>query len=298
MRSVLVFFLAATVCAVDDELSLLQRSAAIDDEEMSVDIDDDEEVSDDIDDDEEMSDDIDDDMDADKKQKCKSSCYKSNGKMKKSKCHKKQCGACPECPVPTPEPTPAPTPNPTPVPPTPVPTPNPTPVPPTPVPTPNPTPAPTRAPVSIGTDNWWSKFDNKGWSTAPGAITGLYRNDCNGLNCIEEVQYANFPTSDCYDANWWGSFDNKGWSNCNAGYYITGLYRNDCNGLNCLEQAKCCKRQGESGYIGSCTHASWWGSFDNKGWSTCPSGKAMAGIFRNDCNDLYCIEEVNCCPYQ
>lgn len=81
--------------------------------------------------------------------KCKDSCYKSNGKMKKSKCSQNKCSACSECPQPTPSPTPSPTPDPTPSPtpePTPSPTPNPTPSPtpnPTPTPTPNPTPAPT-----------------------------------------------------------------------------------------------------------------------------------------------------------
>merc|ERR1719359_878416 len=58
--------------------------------------------------------------------KCKDSCYKSNGKMKKSKCSQNKCSACSECPQPTPNPTPSPTPNPTPNP-TPYPTPAPTP---------------------------------------------------------------------------------------------------------------------------------------------------------------------------
>jgi hypothetical protein len=195
-----------------------------------------------------------------------------------------------------------PTPNPTPLPTTPAPTtPAPTPAPPTPMPTPGPTPKP---PAQILTENWWSKFDNKGWAETNGGFTGFYRNDCNGLNCIEEVQYAAFPkSSDCYDANWWSSFDNKGWSQCKYGYFITGLYRNDCNELGCLEQAKCCKQDGEPGYIyegtgDACTNANWYGSFDNKGWSKCPAGKAMAGIYRNDCDDLGCIEEVRCCPYE
>merc|ERR1719473_210184 len=191
----------------------------------------------------------------------------------------------------------------------PEPTPAPTPVPTTPDPTPAPTSAPTLAPTpappaTIHTGNWWGKFDHKGWSTENGGITGLYRNDCNGLNCLEEVQYASFPlSSDCYDAGWWGSFDHKGWSQCNYGYFITGLYRNDCNDLYCLEAAKCCKQEGQPGYIyagtgDACTGANWWGSFDNKGWSKCPPGKAITGFYRNDCNGLNCIEEARCCPYE
>ena len=62
-------------------------------------------------------------------------------------------------------------------------------------------------------------LDGEGWTTENGPFTGLYRNDCNGLNCIEEVQLAAIPLStDCYDANWWGEFGSKGWSQCNYGY--------------------------------------------------------------------------------
>merc|ERR1719473_72407 len=97
-----------------------------------------------------------------------------------------------------PEPTPAPTPVPTTPFPTLSPTFAPTPVPPTPAPTASPTPKP---PAPILTANWWSRFDDKGMEEENGAITGIYRNDCNGLNCIEEVQDAAIPlSSDCYVA--------------------------------------------------------------------------------------------------
>ena len=39
-----------------------------------------------------------------------------------------------------------------------------------------------------------------------------------------------------------------------------------------------------------------WGSFDGKGLSECRrEGYYMAGIFRGDCDKLYCLEELKCC---
>ena len=39
-----------------------------------------------------------------------------------------------------------------------------------------------------------------------------------------------------------------------------------------------------------------WGSFDGKGLSECKrEGYYMAGIFRGDCDKLYCLEEFKCC---
>jgi hypothetical protein len=198
-------------------------------------------------------------------------------------------------PSPTSYPTPSPTSYPTPSP-TSYPTPSPTPYP-TPSPTPYPTPYPTPPPLAIGYGNWWGSFDRQGWNTVPGAMTGIYRNSCNSLYCIEEVQYATTGRGACYHANWWGSFDRKGWSTCNSGYFMNGLYRNHCHSLYCIEEAYCCRQSGYSSYNGGCSHANWWGSFDRKGWSTCPSGQAMAGMYRNSCNSLYCIEEAYCCPY-
>merc|ERR1711865_741124 len=37
------------------------------------------------------------------------------------------------------------------------------------------------------------------------------------------------------------------------------------------------------------------GSFDNQGWSKCSDGHHLAGLYRNDCHSLYCIEMAKCC---
>jgi len=152
--------------------------------------------------------------------------------------------------------------------------------------------------VAIRTADWWSAFDRQGWVTTNGAFTAIFRNDCNELYCIEEVKYATIQLGHCYNANWWNSFDRKGWSICNNGYFMTGLLRSACNDLYCLEESKCCQRSGQSGYTGGCYNLNVWNSFDRKGWAECRAGFGMAGIYRNDCNKLYCIEEFRCCPYQ
>jgi hypothetical protein len=155
-----------------------------------------------------------------------------------------------------------------------------------------------------GVANWWGSFDRAGWSMAGGPMTGFYRTGDNWLWNIEEAGYNNYVNNyngqTCTSANWWGSFDHKGWSNCPNGYFIHGLYRTGNvghwrnNQLYHIEMAHCCKPRETSGY-GRCMNANWWSSFDRKGWSSCPAGYAMTGMYRNGCNQIYCLEEVRCC---
>jgi septal ring factor EnvC (AmiA/AmiB activator) len=100
--------------------------------------------------------------------------------------------------------------------------------------------------------------------------------------------------------NWWSSFDRKGWSTCGAGMLLTGLWRNDrgCEAIYCLEQVECarpCEGGAERLSLDSCYHADWWSSFDREGWSLCQWDYYMAGLWRNDCQSLYCIELALCC---
>lgn len=99
-------------------------------------------------------------------------------------------------------------------------------------------------------------------------------------------------------ANWWGSLDRTGWSL--AAGPMTGLYRTSGHWLWNIE---------ESGYYGmadnhagyTCTNVNWWSSFDRRGWSTCPHGYFMHGLYRTGHigwwarNQLYHIESAHCC---
>jgi len=136
----------------------------------------------------------------------------------------------------------------------------------------------------------------------------MYRNDRksgnkDGIYLLEKASSADAPfnlrgASSCVVANWWSSFDKKGWSLCNSGYYMRGMYRNSKThgqGLHLIEQANCCKPNAQKGGWGTCYDLNVWTSFDAKGWSKCATGYYMTGLFRNDCDNLYCIENFKCC---
>merc|ERR1712238_642457 len=218
-------------------------------------------------------------------------------------------------PPPTKPPTKAPTKSPTNAP-TKSPTNAPT-KPPTNAPTKPPTKAPTTSPTNAPTtppapktyeNNWWSCFDDTNWCNVSGFMTGMYRNDrksgsSDGIYLLEKASSSDAPfnlrgASSCVVANWWSSFDKKGWSLCNSGYYMRGMYRNSKThgqGLHLIEQANCCKPNAQKGGWGTCYDLNVWTSFDAKGWSKCATGYYMTGLFRNDCDNLYCIENFKCC---
>ena len=157
-------------------------------------------------------------------------------------------------------------------------------------------------------DNWWGSFDKQGWSYCGHGryMTGLYRNDrsdSDGIYRLEEAKCTDAPGDlypaegywDCYNHNWVHSFDHKGWSTCNNGYYMTGLHRSSGHNLYNIEESRCCRPKSQVKSWGSCYNLDVWSSFDRKGWSTCASGYYMAGLYRNSCNNLYCLEEFKCC---
>ena len=156
--------------------------------------------------------------------------------------------------------------------------------------------------------NWWHSFDRRGWSQCShnGYMTGMWRNDRKNpdrIYRIEMVECQGAPRYNrasrvsqvCYNHNWWGSFDRKGWSTCNNGYFMKGLYRTSGSYLNNIEEAKCCRPRGAVKRWGRCYNHNVWRSFDHKGWSRCHSGYYMTGLYRNSCNQLYCLEEFKCC---
>jgi hypothetical protein len=167
-------------------------------------------------------------------------------------------------------------------------------------PMPPPKKCPSIANAPEQTANWWGSFDRQGWSTVPqfGVIVGFFRNGCNELYCLEEAKYKTVAETahwDCYNHNHWGSFDRRGMQTCNAGYFVNGLFRTGGHKLFNIEEFKCCRGESWEKTKNGCVVANWWGSFDRQGVSRCPEGKALTGLMRNDCNELYCLEEAECC---
>ena len=156
--------------------------------------------------------------------------------------------------------------------------------------------------------NWWRSFNKRGWSYCGRNryMTGLYRHhrhESDPIYLIEEAKCSDAPGYlystpgdwDCYDHSWWDTFNDRGLCTCYDGYYMTGLYRSDGHNLYNIEEARCCRPKSQVKSWGSCYNQNVWSSFDHKGWSSCADGYYMAGLYRNSCDKLYCLEEFKCC---
>ncbi|XP_066925842.1 uncharacterized protein [Clytia hemisphaerica] len=166
---------------------------------------------------------------------------------------------------------------------------------------------------SVATENanWWKSFDHKGWSSCPNGLymTGLYRNnnrkgDKDQIFLLEEAECKSAASHlysggandrDCYKLNIWDIWNRKNWAVCKNGYYMHGIYRTSGNHLHNIEEFMCCKPKSQVSQWKHCYNKNVWKSFDHKGWSKCNNGYYMSGMFRNSCNNLYCIEEFRCC---
>lgn len=161
--------------------------------------------------------------------------------------------------------------------------------------------------------DWWVSFDNEGWALCPkgSLLQGLYRNDCEGLACVESAQCVKpcegdkpivpnvevffGETGRCYHHTWHDSFDKKGWSRCNEGFYLAGVYRSHQDGLFGLQQAKCCEISGNMWH--DCTEADWSVSWKGKGWSAVPRNKFITGFYRGDSQALSSITKASGCGF-
>jgi len=94
----------------------------------------------------------------------------------------------------------------------------------------------------------------------------------------------------------WSMF-RKGWSKCPYGWLMTGLKRGACSGVHCLDHARCARPcWGDQRLeLAHCYQANWWSSLDQRGEGKCEDGYYLAGLYKNKCNSLYCIEMGYCC---
>ena len=65
--------------------------------------------------------------------------------------------------------------------------------------------------------------------------------------------------------------------------------------LHNIEQATCCRPRNFENVSLDCFYHSVERSLDKKGWSACPGGSYMVGVYKGTCNGLGCIEEFKCC---
>lgn len=93
------------------------------------------------------------------------------------------------------------------------------------------------------------------------------------------------------------AFWKPGWSKCPYGWLMRGVVTASCTGIHCIDKAICakpCLGKSELG-IERCYQENWWDSLNTKGWSRCAEGYYLAGLYRNKCNSLYCVEMALCC---
>eukprot|EP00656_Telonema_subtile_P048835 TRINITY_DN5926_c0_g1_i1.p1 TRINITY_DN5926_c0_g1~~TRINITY_DN5926_c0_g1_i1.p1 ORF type:complete len:860 (+),score=192.46 TRINITY_DN5926_c0_g1_i1:204-2783(+) len=145
--------------------------------------------------------------------------------------------------------------------------------------------------------DWWTTFDHEGWGVCPKGtlLQGLYRNDCEGLACIETAQCVTPCAGDtplesdpgtfggetgmCYHHSFHDSFDSRGWSRCHQGFFLAGIYRSKSDSLYGLQMGKCCAIAGQT--WDGCSEADWSVSWQAKGWSAVPRNKFITGFFRD-----------------
>ncbi|KAL9988070.1 hypothetical protein ACROYT_G002469 [Oculina patagonica] len=155
--------------------------------------------------------------------------------------------------------------------------------------------------------DWYSSFYRQGWSTCDTTkeyITGLYRHDriSSSDDPIHQLEKADCCSVDlkssCVNADWRGVLDKENsWALCPNGYFLNGLYRTDTDdNLHDIKEGRCCKPDSLPCHYGDCYDEDVYASFDHKGWSYCnKSGYYLTGIYKSDCNYLYCIEKFKCC---
>jgi hypothetical protein len=105
-----------------------------------------------------------------------------------------------------------------------------------------------------------------------------------------------------YVANWYGSLDSQQWSKVPTGTLMTGIMRNaEGEGVHAIEEGRYSVVRGTTGM--DCVTQGWWNSFDHAGWSTCPEGYYMSGIYRSGsasdrAHGIEQIQEASCCKPQ
>ena len=88
------------------------------------------------------------------------------------------------------------------------------------------------------------------------------------------------------------------WALCPSGYYLNGLRLSAGYPAYLLhiDEGQCCHPQDHPNSYEHCYDEDVTASFNHQGWSTCKQpGYYMTGLYKSNCNNLYCIETFKCC---
>ena len=90
-------------------------------------------------------------------------------------------------------------------------------------------------------------------------------------------------------------YRNHTWAMCPDGYFLQGFYRSRGTGLRSIEQATCCRPKDFKASLAKCYNYYPPHSILNGGWSRCPDWSYLAGVYKEACDELHCIETFRCC---
>jgi len=143
------------------------------------------------------------------------------------------------------------------------------------------------------------------WKTCPAQCGGLSSGECDrdSGKCVCKAGYSGracgkSTTCDSKATTYrqWSMF-RQGWSKCPYGWLMTGVKTGGCSSIECLQRARCARPciEGTRLALGDCYQANWWMALNKRGYSKCRDPYFLAGLYRNKCNSLYCIEVGYCC---
>jgi hypothetical protein len=139
--------------------------------------------------------------------------------------------------------------------------------------------------------NWYQAWDKPGWVTCPAnqAVSGLYREACNALSCLDSARCMGLCE---------GQSDQAG-----EGRRLLQDAEGDMP-VEDPEEEKDLENGGDPKappFLAlkerHCYHAlEWYNSFDMAGWSACETNYYITGFYRS-CDSLYCLQMAKCCSF-
>ncbi|XP_059157016.1 uncharacterized protein LOC131941653 isoform X1 [Physella acuta] len=98
-------------------------------------------------------------------------------------------------------------------------------------------------------------------------------------------------------ANWWNMFKPNSSVECPVGHFLTGLFRSYGTKIIALAEGRCARAKDYPPRYGYCYYQDISTCFDHTGCCLCKNGTFVMGLYRRECDDLYCINKLHCCSF-
>lgn len=134
------------------------------------------------------------------------------------------------------------------------------------------------------------------WCQSDGLITGLFRSQCEEIDCIELAHFNEMEKKECTIENWSENLFFPGWIKCPSGKAMGGIFRSSDD---VIDQCECCAGVSINESEDDCYKHDISLSFDLDSWTDCKPGYAINGIeisknddFKNQFKTLYCCKII------